>query len=135
MDNKLHSFLTNLGMDLKASITNPTPDVYLAKLTDFKTSFTSYGKGETQKEALISAYGEMCERIINRNCFEEYYINDLYPQTKSGEFLNDRLKRFYKTDEMEPEDLIDFNSDSFKILSIPFLEKSTAKKVYFPINL
>jgi len=135
MDNKLHSFLTNLGMDLKASITNPTPDVYLARLTDFKTSFTSFGKGETQKEALISAYGEMCERIINRNYFEEYYINDLYPDMKSGEFLNEELKIFYKTDEMEPEDLIDFNSDRFEILSVPFLEKSTAKKVYFPINL
>ena len=135
MVNKLHSFLSSLGMDLKATPTNPAPDVYLARLTDFKTSFTSFGKGETQKEALISAYGEMCERIINRNYFEEYYINDLYPDMKSGEFLNEELKIFYKTDEMEPEDLIDFNSDRFEILSVPFLEKSTAKKVYFPINL
>jgi len=135
MINKLHSFLSSLGMELKANVTNPAPNVYLCKLTDFNTSFTSYGKGESEKDALLSAYGEMCERIINRNYFEEYYINDLYPQMKSSEFLNDKLKQFYKTHEMEPEDLIDFNSDSFKILSIPFLEKSSAKKVYFPINL
>ncbi|GAB6073495.1 YcaO-like family protein [Nautilia lithotrophica] len=135
MDKKLHSFLTALGMDLKTTLTNPAPGVYLAKLTDFKTSFMSFGKGETEQEALISAYGEMCERIINRNFFEEYYINNLYPNMKTGDFLNEELKLFYKIDEMEPYDLIDFNSDRFEILSIPFLEKSSAKKVFFPINL
>jgi len=135
MHKKLHSFLSSLGMRLNADVTNPAKDVCLAKLTDYSTGFTSYGKGESENGALLSAYGEMCERIFTRNYFEEYYINGLYPEMRSGEFLNDKLKQFYKTHEMEKEDLIDFNSDSFEILSIPFLEKSTAKKVYFPINL
>ncbi|ACM92247.1 conserved hypothetical protein [Nautilia profundicola AmH] len=135
MIKELHTFLSSLDMDLKSSVTNPEKNVFLAKLTDYNTSFTSYGKGSTEKDALLSAYGEMCERVINRNYFEEYYINDLYPQMKSGDFLNEKLKQFYKIDEMEPEDLIDFNSDKFEILSIPFLEKSTAKKVFFPVNL
>jgi ribosomal protein S12 methylthiotransferase accessory factor len=122
-------------MELNHSVKNPAPNVYLAELRDIKTSFASFGKGESEEKALLSAYGEMCERVFTRNYFEEYYINDLYPSVEKGEFLNDKLKKIYKTDEMEKEDLIDFNSDSFEILSIPFIEKSTAKKVNFPINL
>jgi len=135
MIENLHTFLTSLGMELESQHNSPAPNVHLAKLTDYKTSFTSYGKGESENEALLSAYGEMCERVFTRNYFEEYYINGLYPEMKSGDFLNSNLKNFYKIKEMEKEDLIDFNSDSFEILSIPFLEKSTAKKIYFPINL
>ena len=135
MVNKLHTFLTNLGMELNYTLSNPTNGVYLAKLTDYKTTFTSFGKGESKKNALLSAYGEMCERIITRNFFEEYYINNLYKDSKTGDFLNDRLKAEYKIEELQKEDLIDFNSDSFEILSIPFIEKSTAQTVNFPINL
>jgi len=135
MPKRLYDFLQNLGLEIKTHLSSPTKGVYLAKATDFKTMFTSFGKGETENEALLSAYGEMCERIITRNYFEEYYINNLYPHAKTGDFLNDKLKSFYKIDEMEKEDLIDFNSDSFEILSIPFLEVSSAKTVYFPINL
>lgn len=135
MYEKLHVFLTRFGLNLRHSVTNPEKNVFLSKLTDYKTGFTSYGKGENEQKALLSAYGEMCERIITRNYFEEYYINNLYPNMHTGEFLNEKLKRRYKTEEMEKEDLIDFNSDSFDILSIPFIEKSTAKTVYFPINI
>jgi ribosomal protein S12 methylthiotransferase accessory factor len=42
---------------------------------------------------------------------------------------------FYKTDEMTDDDLIDFNSNSFEILSVPFVEKSTSKTVNFPVNI
>jgi len=135
MTEKLHSFLQNLGMRLTLSVSNPSENVYLAKLTDHNTTFTSYGKGESKKGALLSAYGEMCERIFTRNYFEEYYINSLYPGMRAGDFLNDKLKNLYKIKDLQKEDLIDFNSDSFEIMSIPFIEKSTAKTVYFPINL
>jgi len=135
MYKQLHSFLTNFGMNLEHFVSNPAENVYLSKLIDYNTNFVSFGKGDTKENALLSAYGEMCERIVTRNFFEEYYINNLYPDAKTGDFLNDELKKFYKTDEMIKEDLIDFNSDSFEILSIPFFQKSTAKKIYFPINI
>ena len=135
MIDKLREFLANLNLQINEQIFSPTKNVYLAKLTDFNTNFSSFGKGESKEKALLSAYGEMCERLITRNYFEEYYINDLYPDMKNSDFLNDELKHFYKIDALTKEDLIDFNSDKFEILSIPFLEKDTAKTVYFPINI
>ncbi len=135
MIEKLHSFLTDKGLELNYTLSNPTNGVYLTTLIDYTTSFTSFGKGETKIDALLSAYGEMCERILTKNYFEEYYIDGLYKDAKITEFLNDKLKTEYKIEELQKEDLIDFNSDSFEILSIPFLEKSTSKTVYFPINL
>jgi ribosomal protein S12 methylthiotransferase accessory factor len=135
MINKLREFLANLNLSVDEQVFSPTKNVYLAKLTDFNTNFSSFGKGESKEEALLSAYGEMCERLITRNYFEEYYINGLYPDMKNSDFLNEELKHFYKIDELTKEDLIDFNSDKFEILSIPFLEKDTAKTVYFPINI
>jgi len=134
MIHKMHSFLESLGMDLDYKL-ELIENVYVATLRDYKTQFQSYGKGFSKEEALISAYGEMCERVITKNYFEEYYINNLYPDPKEGSFLNSKLKKFYKIDELQKEDLIDFNSDSFEILSIPYIEKSTITKTYFPINL
>ena len=132
---KLQKHLNGLGLNPSHTISNPVKGVYLATLRDYKTSFTSFGKGVSEEKALLSAYGEMCERIHTRNYFEEFYINDLYPGIIRGDFLNEKLKVFYRIDMFEKEDLIDFNSDEFEILSIPFFEKSTAKKIYFPINL
>ena len=134
MIHKMHSFLENLGMDLDYKLES-IENVYIATLRDYKTQFQSYGKGFSKEDALISAYGEMCERVITRNYFEEYYINNLYPDAKETEFLNPTLKKFYKIDELQKEDLIDFNSGSFEVLSIPYIAKSTTTKTYFPINL
>ena len=134
MIHKMHSFLKSIKMDLDYKL-EIIENVYIATLRDDKTKFQSYGKGFSKEEALISAYGEMCERVITRNYFEEYYINDLYPDAKETEFLNPKLKKFYKIDELQKEDLIDFNSDNFEILSIPYIAKSTTTKTYFPINL
>ncbi|WP_456479360.1 YcaO-like family protein [Nautilia sp.] len=132
---KMHNLLSSLGMEPSHTVRTPEKNVFLAELTDYKTALSSFGKGETEEEALKSAYGEMCERLFTRNLFEEYYINGLYPDMKNTEFLNGELKEFYKIDLMQKEDLIDFNSDSFEILSIPFFEKNSGKKVYFPVNL
>jgi ribosomal protein S12 methylthiotransferase accessory factor len=122
-------------MKLRYDVKNPSENIYFVELEDEYTTFKSFGKGESKKNALLSAYGEMCERLFTRNYFEEYYINNLYPDMRTGEFLNDKLKKIYKINNLEKEDLIDFNSDSFEILSIPFIEKSSSETVYFPINL
>lgn len=114
---------------------NEINNIFTCKLKLKDMPFVSFGKGKTTNEALLSAQGEMAERILTRNFFEEYYINGLYPDAKEGEFLNKELKTFYKIDSLQKEELIDFNSDSYEILSIQFLSRDTKEKVYFPINL
>ncbi len=110
-------------------------NIFTCELKLKNIPFTSFGKGETSENALLSAQGEMAERLITRNFFEEYYINGLYPDMKEGNFLNNELNKFYKIDTLQKEELIDFNSDSFEILSIPFIKRSTKEKIYFPVNL
>ena len=92
MIDKLREFLANLNLQINEQVFSPTENVYLAKLTDFNTNFSSFGKGESKEEALLSAYGEMCERLITKNYFEEYYINDLYPDMLNCDFLNEELE-------------------------------------------
>jgi ribosomal protein S12 methylthiotransferase accessory factor len=97
--------------------------------------FFSNGKGWNIEEALLGAYGEMCERLLTKNYFEDYFLDNIYPDAKNGEFLNEELKKFYKIDELEKEDLIDFSSSREEILSIPFKKLNSNKIIYFPINL
>jgi ribosomal protein S12 methylthiotransferase accessory factor len=128
------NFFKELNLDFSYEVKR-FRDIVTCDLSLKNTPFISFGKGKTKEEALLSAKGEMAERILTRNFFEEYYVNDLYPDAKKGEFLNDYLKEFYKINSLKKEELIDFNSDSFEIFSIPFREKETNKKIYFPINL
>jgi ribosomal protein S12 methylthiotransferase accessory factor len=128
------NFFKELNLDFSYEVKR-FRDIVTCDLSLKNTPFISFGKGKTKEEALLSAKGEMAERILTRNFFEEYYVNDLYPDAKKGEFLNDYLKEFYKINSLKKEELIDFNSDSFEILSIPFREKEINKKIYFPINL
>ncbi len=98
--------------------------------------FKSFGKGFNQNEAKTSAIGEMNERILTRNYFEEYYVNNLYPDAIiTDKFLNSKLYEFYDIKNLQKEDLFDFNSDIFDILSIPFIHKQSNKIIYFPINI
>lgn len=131
---KIKTFLKNLNVKTKEEI-EKFKNVYLVTLKSTNLPFTSFGKGLSKEEALISAYGEMCERILTRNFFEEYYVNGLYSDEIITEnFLNDELKAFYEIDKLTKEELIDFNSDIFEILSIPFTDRD-GKLTYFPINL
>ena len=99
--------------------------IFLAKITLKDLPFISFGKGFSQKEAITSALGEMYERILLKNYFEDYAIENLYHDQEIKKF---DIKKFYDID-IEKEDLIDFNSNSKEILSIPFSD------TYFPINL
>jgi len=113
---------------------NEFNSIYTARV--YNSLFESFGKGFSKEAALASAQGEMCERVMTRNMFEEYYINNLYPDAKIvKDFLTPHLKDIYKIDLLNEEDLFDFNSDIFEILSIAFESINTGKKVYFPINL
>jgi len=131
----MRELLKKLGVECTFSY-ETIKDVYNVTLKSTNLPFTSFGKGESLDLALTSAYGEMCERILTRNFLEEYYINGLYPDAiVTKEFLNTKLRDFYKIEELEDEELFDFNSDVFDILSIPFTNPRNGEIVYFPINL
>ncbi|MEO1928686.1 MAG: YcaO-like family protein [Nautiliaceae bacterium] len=116
--------------------TSTFKNVHLAQVFLLKINLLSFGKGFSKKEALTSAYGEMCERILTRNFLEEYYIPTLHKDAIITErFLTQKLYDIYKIEELEKEDLIDFNTDIFEILSIPFTNPKIGEIVYFPINL
>ena len=110
--------------------------VYSINLHTKKLPFFSNGKGFNKQDAINSAYGEMCERLLTRNYFEDYFLAKVYPDSKIVKnFLTKKLRNFYKIDSLTQEDLIDFSSCSEEILSIPFIKQKDNKKIYFPINL
>ena len=109
-------------------------NIYTLTLTQEKTFFTSNGKDFDLKLAKIKAYGEFYERFLCKNFFEDYFIDNLYQDAKNTKFLNKKLSSFYEIENLDKEDLIDFNSSSFDILSIPF-ENNKKEIIYFPINL
>jgi ribosomal protein S12 methylthiotransferase accessory factor len=124
-------------LNIEAEIENECffNNVYSITLKVKNLPFFSNGKGWDKETALLSAYGEMCERILTRNYFENYYLDNLYPDSGNFEFLNEELKEFYKINELNKEDLIDFSSSSKDILSISFQKLNSNERVYFPINL
>ncbi len=130
----MKSLINSLGIEVKEEI-KTIQNTFLVTLKSTNLPFISFGKGFSKEDALNSAYGEMLERVLTRNFLENYYINNLYKDATIKDFLNPTLKKLYQIDKLDKEDLIDFNSDSFEILSIPFLEKGSNQKVYFPINL
>ena len=103
----------------------------------------SNGKGINSQASIASALGEYIERLQTNVFFSDFYL----PQRKSypdevafefgGAYLNDALQEFYDPDgEINVEDLVDFNSDhDTKVVAFPFVERSTGKKVYFPLNI
>ena len=98
--------------------------------------FFSNGKGNSFKEAKLGAMGEMCERLVTRNYFEDYFLAKVYPDSKIvDKFLTKKLRKFYNIEELSKEDLIDFSSCSNEILSIPFIRQNDKKEIFFPINL
>ena len=108
--------------------------IYTLTLTHKNTLFTSNGKDFNLESAKIKAYGEFYERFLCKNFFEDFFIENLYSDAKTTKFLNKPLYEFYEIENLEKEDLTDFNSSSFEILSIPF-ESNKKENVYFPVNL
>ena len=118
-------------------------NIYSLHLKSNNLPLFSNGKGWSKEEAINSAFGEMCERVLTKNYFEDYFLKDIYPDAKKlkikstlleAEFLNKELKKFYEIENLEKEDLIDFSSCSDEILVIPFYSLE-GEKIYFPINL
>ncbi len=103
----------------------------------------SNGKGVISDASIASAYGEYIERLQTNNFFIDFHLPNrkYYPDEIAfdfdGDYLNDELKKVYNPNgELEPKDLIDFNSDYMdKIVALPFIKQSTNEKTYIPINI
>lgn len=103
----------------------------------------SNGKGVISDASIASAYGEYIERLQTNNFFIDFHLPNrkYYPDEVTfdfdGNYLNAELKKIYNpNNELEPKDLIDFNSDYMdKIVALPFIKQSTNEKTYIPINI
>jgi ribosomal protein S12 methylthiotransferase accessory factor len=111
-----------------------------------KNFIYSNGKGINHEASLASAYGEFIERLQTNNFFSDFYLPNRshFPDEilfEVDNFLDTafdkKLAKFYNPNgELSGEDLIDFNSEhEDKIVTLPFLNLTTNKKVNIPQNL
>ncbi|MDD2697978.1 MAG: YcaO-like family protein [Arcobacteraceae bacterium] len=111
-----------------------------------KNYIYSNGKGINHEASLASAYGEFIERLQTNNFFSDFYLPNRshFPDEilfEVDDFLDTafdkKLAKFYNPNgELSGEDLIDFNSEhEDKIVTLPFLNLTTNKKVNIPQNL
>ncbi|MGL1930385.1 MAG: YcaO-like family protein [Desulfotalea sp.] len=103
----------------------------------------SNGKGIVSDASMASAMGEYIERLQTNNFFIDFHLPNrkYYPDEVAFEFngayLNDELRSFYDPEsELTGEELVDYNSDyEDKIVSLPFIKRSSGETVYFPLNI
>ncbi|MDD3475306.1 MAG: YcaO-like family protein [Sulfurimonas sp.] len=102
----------------------------------------SNGKGSLEDSALASALGEYIERLQTNMFFSDFYLpkRKHYPDEVEFElhedFLSEELYEVYDPDgELLGAAFVDFNSDSEKIISLPFKKFSTNEIAYFPVNI
>ncbi len=129
----MHHWLRSIGIETRIERIEQKRGVWTLRLISTNTPFVTFGKGLGFDEACKSAYGEMCERLMLGNFYEDYFLEDIYPEALLQYSIDPKLQKWYPIDELEFEDLLDFNTDHQKILSIP-LQKGD-EKILFPVNL
>ncbi len=129
----MHHWLRSIGIETRLEAIEQKRGVWTLRLISTNTPFVTFGKGLGFDEACKSAYGEMCERLMLGNFYEDYFLEDIYPEALLQDSIDPKLQQWYPIDELELEDLLDFNTDQPKILSI--LLQSEAEKILFPVNL
>ncbi|NQY53634.1 MAG: YcaO-like family protein [Campylobacteraceae bacterium] len=143
---KMTNTLKSVGSEITfAEEKHPLTNCYSVNLSsnDAPKHLYSNGKGTCSEASIVSAIGEYIERLQTNNFFIEFYIpnRDAYPDQKvfsfDEEYLDKDLVKFYNKDnELTAEDFVDYHSDHFdKVVSLPFVNLSTNKKAYLPINL
>lgn len=143
---KMKNTLNEVGCDMNFSQTkHPLDNCYSVHLGSVEAPNHIYtnGKGILNEASMASALGEYIERLQTNNFFIEFHLANrkYYPDEVAfefgGEYLNEELKEFYNpTGELTDEDLVDFNSNyTDKIVSLPFIKKSTKEKIYIPLNI
>ena len=142
---KMKKIIDDLGYKIRLSKEkNPVKNSFSVNLSfeGANNYIFSNGKGSISDSCLASAYGEFIERLQTNLYFNDYYLEnrDFFPDQKAfdkdSDFLDEDIKKYYTLEGIEKDDFLDFNSnDSSKIISLPFINQTSQKKVYFPINL
>ena len=143
---KMESVLSDVGCKTTLSQEkHPLENCYSVNLASVEAPQHIYsnGKGAVSAASMASALGEYIERLQTNNFFIDFHLPNrkYFPDEKvfsfEGDYLNDDLRSFYNPDgELQPEDLVDFNSDyDDAIVALPFINKSSGKKVYIPLNI
>ncbi len=146
---KMRSLLSKHGFEIEErSWNNPVSGIYSVHIREKSSHFIyTNGKGATKEAAITSGLGEFFERISCNYLFCDYYLNKnnsfvFYPDeiwfSKSTDdikkrCLNEYLWEFYG--DINPEDLVDYNTNSEKICAILFEAINTKSKTYFPVNI
>ena len=129
----MHHWLHSIGIETRLEAIEQRRGVWTLRLISSNTPFVTFGKGLSYEEACKSAYGEMCERIMLGNFYEDYFLEDIYPEAILQDSIDPRLGQWYPIEELELKDLLDFNTDHQKIVSIPLQSKE--ETLLFPVNL
>jgi len=143
---KMTQTLKSVGSEITfAEEKHPLTNCFSVNLSsnDAPKHLYSNGKGTCSEASIVSAMGEYIERLQTNNFFIEFYIpnRDAYPDQKvfsfDEEYLDKDLAKFYNKDnELEGKDFIDYHSNHFdKVVSLPFVNLSTQKEAYLPVNL
>jgi ribosomal protein S12 methylthiotransferase accessory factor len=143
---KMTQSLKNVGSEITfAQSKHPLKNCFSVNLSsnDAPKHLYSNGKGTCSEASIVSAMGEYIERLQTNNFFIEFYIPNrvAYPDQKlfsfDEEYLDKDLAKFYNKDgELEAKDFIDYHSDCFdKVVSLPFVNLTTKKQAYLPVNL
>ena len=142
---KMKKIIDDLGYKIKLSKEkNPVKNSFSVNLSfeGANNYIFSNGKGSLSQSSLASAYGEFIERLQTNLYFNDYYLENrtFFPDQKAfdknSDFLDEDIKKYYTLEGIEKDDFLDFNSNNFsQIISLPFINQTSQKKVYFPINL
>ena len=143
---KMTKTLKDVGSEITfAEEKHPLTNCFSVNLSsnDAPKHLYSNGKGTCSEASIVSAMGEYIERLQTNNFFIEFYIPDriAYPDQKvfgfDEEYLDKDLAKFYNKDNaFEAKDFVDYHSNHFdKVVSLPFVNLTTKKEAYLPVNL
>ncbi|ABB43395.1 Protein of unknown function DUF181 [Sulfurimonas denitrificans DSM 1251] len=142
---KMKNVLKSVGCETIVSKEHhPLQNCYSLNLssTEAPSHIYSNGKGSLEDSALASALGEYIERLQTNMFFSDFYLprRKHYPDEVEfeldGDFLSEELFDIYDPDgELLGDAFVDFNSDSKKIISLPFKKLSTNETIHFPVNI
>lgn len=154
---RLSAALRALGLEVEeVRWLNPVPHVWSVVVQDRRyPMFYASGKGAIKEAALVSALGELVERLSSNYYFTNYFWGAAvaqagfvhYPQerwfnVKSSEWpeglLDEATRNHYDlNNEIHPAALIDLNSSQSArgICALPFVMQRTRETVWFPVNI
>ncbi len=151
--------LSGLGLKvIESNLLNPLTNVFSVHLEiEGCPEICANGKGALRESALVSAYGELIERIATHASFSDYFLGldnarapyvhfrdekwtALNPDDPHvpNDLLNASLRKYYcEGTGLTLDHLIDLQTSSYErgVCSLPFTNARNGEIVYFPVNL